>query len=1008
MSTGDGLALYNGQDFQMIRENQGLAENFTTVSCQAKDGSLWVGHFQTGVSVGNLSKFKALKFPSTNVQTINALLPDKAGYVWIGTNGNGLIVGNTEHNLEVVKECHARKINALALIGEESMLAGTDEGLFLFKIELGKIKTHTIVPLPSDLEITALHSSGAGNLEIGFTDGSVLSGVINGVKFEQTARLRGIGKPVKSICRDSSGNIWVATYGNGLKRILPNSKGDITPDVYNTSNGLAGDYLLSLGCDYEGNMWIGTYGTGLSELIPERFIRYGQNNGLLQPNVISLAAGAEKFDQSVWLGLDHGLVQLHTAPNAEKRFTYFSGLNGFVNDAVTAMLVTGQTVWAGTANSGLYRLEHLGSGSERWEAVHGPMRNFTRQINCLALGSKDEIFIGTVTGLIIYNPLLDNFKVLTTSDGLAHNNIRSIHIDAEGVVWLASHGAGLTKYTENTFTIYKDIPGLRSYKINSITSDQDHNIWFATEGDGVFSFDGDNDFNNYTTTNGLVSNYCYSILADSVGEIWVGHRGGLSCLKPKKTVFAPYSKQELFPLFEANPAAVCLDLQGRPWWGTIAGAICYETKLLNLTKAPRISIDNIMVNNSPWPMKKVMFLPYNKYALKFEFSGISLSYPDLIKYTYRLEGFEEEWNEGLSTQRVVSYPRLEDGTYTFKVLACNNEGVWSTQPATYSFRIGAPYYKRWPFYVFVFVAFVSGAYGLSYARTKRVLNRNRQLEALVNERTSELKEERDKLEKSKNHIEEINKDITESIYYARRIQDAVLPARQMQQVFSDRLFIFHRPREIVSGDFYWFAETNDGVVVVVADSTGHGVPGAFMSLIGTTLLNQIVVERKVHSPAQIIEQMNNEVVVALHQNAAADALKDGMDMAVVHISPSGKVTYSGACRPLYYVRDGELKEIQGSFSSVGGNFDTREKVFKDTEFQGKTGDMLYLFTDGYADQFGGAEKRRFMTKRLKALLAEISGLPLPTQARKLEQSHTSWKQTLNQTDDMLVLGIRLR
>ncbi|SFB77236.1 Serine phosphatase RsbU, regulator of sigma subunit [Flexibacter flexilis DSM 6793] len=252
--------------------------------------------------------------------------------------------------------------------------------------------------------------------------------------------------------------------------------------------------------------------------------------------------------------------------------------------------------------------------------------------------------------------------------------------------------------------------------------------------------------------------------------------------------------------------------------------------------------------------------------------------------------------------------------------------------------------------------------------------------------------------------------ITDSIRYAQRIQESILPMQEnIMDVFPDS-FIFFRPLDMVSGDFFWFSKVGNEYIWVAADCTGHGVPGALMTMMANTLLNQIVNGNKCTEPAQIICDLEKGIRENLHRHGAADDQQnpDGMDLAVCRIDfQTQTLTFSGANRPLYHIRNQGFTEIKGSKFSVGGMKALTDKIFENHVMQWQNGDCFYIGSDGYADQFGGKSERKFMAKNLKQLLLQIHAMPMPDQGKKLEEAFFAWKGSFTQTDDIMIIGFRM-
>ena len=256
----------------------------------------------------------------------------------------------------------------------------------------------------------------------------------------------------------------------------------------------------------------------------------------------------------------------------------------------------------------------------------------------------------------------------------------------------------------------------------------------------------------------------------------------------------------------------------------------------------------------------------------------------------------------------------------------------------------------------------------------------------------------------KETLQDQKKEITDSINYAKRIQNAILPERSEINKFIPNSFGLYKPKDIVSGDFYFFATKKESCYMAVGDCTGHGVPGAFMSLVGSKEL-QIAVERS-DGPGEILSYLNKGVKQALKQNSA-EATKDGMDIALCKIE-NNKLVYSGANRPLWIVRNNSkvMEEYTATKTAIGG-FTEDDHVFVEHKIELNKGDTFYLFTDGYADQFGGDKQKKMTTKRLKETLLSISHLNMDDQKTELESCFVKWRGSLEQVDDVLIVGIRV-
>ena len=271
-----------------------------------------------------------------------------------------------------------------------------------------------------------------------------------------------------------------------------------------------------------------------------------------------------------------------------------------------------------------------------------------------------------------------------------------------------------------------------------------------------------------------------------------------------------------------------------------------------------------------------------------------------------------------------------------------------------------------------------------------------------------IQKEKERISVLKKDIEEKHRSVTDSIQYAQRIQLAVLPAKEiLEQCFSD-YFLFWRPRDIVSGDFYWMKRRGDIVAFTVADCTGHGVPGAFMSLLGITFLNDICSSFNADTkPSDILESLRADIIHVLSQDNTYGKPDDGMDIAFCILDLKNmKLRFAGANNPMYLVRDGELQEFRPVKNPIGNYCFVREFVTVETDV--KAGDWVYMFSDGFIDQFGGEECRKLTSRRFKELIASVAEFDGDAQSRNLGEFLLNWRGETPQLDDILVGGYQIK
>jgi serine phosphatase RsbU (regulator of sigma subunit) len=507
---------------------------------------------------------------------------------------------------------------------------------------------------------------------------------------------------------------------------------------------------------------------------------------------------------------------------------------------------------------------------------------------------------------------------------------------------------------------------------------------------------------NITADQGLKSNYCYGLIPGENHDIWVGHRLGLSRINTLHYTVQVYDVTKGIT-GDCNFNALFRDNAGMIYFGTTDGLITYDpSKVKHNPVPPFTNITRLVISDKDYDFNQNIVLPYSLYKLRIEFQGLSYSDPTSVKYQYKLEGHDLEWSE-LTSINVVNYPRIEDGEYTFLLKSFDSNGLSQETPVSIHIRVKKPFWKTWWFITSCGVIFVLSFLTIIKYREKKQRELQEYLETELAARTKEVVEQKEEIELK-------NRDITDSITYAQRIQASILPpVKRLQQNFSGS-FVFYQPRDIVSGDFYWFDKVNENkFIIVCADSTGHGVPGAFMSMIGSTLIKDICFRESGKGPSDILQVLDTELGNTLNRNLE-DGTKppDGMDIIVCEIDLKTKyMRYAAAMRPLIVYKDGEQIYLKGSHSSVGGVYDKEGKSFDDEGLQLSQGDTIYMFSDGYPDQFGGSLGKKYKMVRLKNMLVDIYQKPMDEQYLHVKNTFNLWKENYEQVDDVLFMGIKI-
>jgi serine phosphatase RsbU (regulator of sigma subunit)/ligand-binding sensor domain-containing protein len=384
-------------------------------------------------------------------------------------------------------------------------------------------------------------------------------------------------------------------------------------------------------------------------------------------------------------------------------------------------------------------------------------------------------------------------------------------------------------------------------------------------------------------------------------------------------------------------------------------------------------------------------LPYSNNSLVFNYSAQPGEDESFMKFSYFLEGNDRDWS-AWSPESKKEYTNLHEGRYTFMVKAMNIYNHES-QVAEYKFTILAPWYRKWYAYLLYIVFGAFSIYSIVKVYT-------RQLRQIIRERTAEVVMQ-------KEVIEAKNKDIMDSIQYAKKIQTALLPPEDDLGKLDLDGFILFLPRDIVSGDFYWIANRDGKTITVAADCTGHGVPGAFMSMLGVAFLNNIVSGNDSLSAGQILDELRTEVISALKQKGEEGEQKDGMDIALHIIDYENmKIEFAGANNPLILIRNNEIIQVKADRMPIGIH-ERAGQSFQNHVMDAVKGDVLYTYSDGFQDQFGGPKNKKFMVRKLKELFLEIHQRPMEEQKEVLHRTFRDWTVSSQQIDDVIVIGIRI-
>ena len=1008
LGTASGLSRFNGNEFVNYSTENGLADGAVKVIHIDSLGVIWLGHVDGGVSRVSNGEINVVLSMSADITSFQE---DDKGNLWVASFGEGVI--KIENPYEKDKE----KLKFKQYKGQEGLsdvvfqikqlkngniYFVTDVGVKHYNYQKNTFKFYRVPNMPTYFQITYMFESFDGDQWFGSYNGGLYQYKKKSGHLKIYDIRDGLASNwISTINDDQKGNVWVGTWGGGLTMIK-----DSKVLTINKSNGLKDEHIRCIKEDKEGNILFGTKETGLLVYKGSQFVSYGLKDGLADEQVWAILKDDKGND---WIGTNGGISVFN---NGTLINSYSEG-NGLPYQQVRYIKSDKNgKIWIGTWGGGVMAFN---SETNRFEMTYR-VNSFMNQLLITAMSIDDDnnLWVGTTDGLVYYE--IDNqlSNRLTQSHGLSGNEITTIFTDSKNVVWVGSRGRGLNKIKGDKI---ENVDLKAKITASSIIEDGKGNLWIGTEGKGVLVFNGDSVIKKYGLNNGLLSDYISLLNIDDDGNIWIGTNKGLNKYDVKKKQFYSYSEKMGYVGIESKPNATYKDVEGNLWFGTIKGAIKFNKNEERLNELePITQITGFSVNMENRTMEEGLELSYKEKSIIFNFSSICLTNPEEVYYKVKLEPLDEDW-QSATQQTYVSYSPLPPGDYTFMVKACNNNGVWNANPITYTFKIIPPIWQRAWFIILVIVALIISIFGVIKYREKQLIKEKKMLEDKVEERTQEVVYQSKELERK-------NKDIIDSITYAKRIQDAILPSNEAFTKALNQTFILFNPKDIVSGDFYWLAVKGEKSLFAAVDCTGHGVPGAFMSIVGHNLLDKIVGEYGIVQPAKILDELNKGVAATLKNEAGSEGIRDGMDIALCCFDKKKKtIEYAGAYNPLYIASNEDLSndnikltadnndgvklfEVKANRFPIG-NYSEETKEFTNHTIQLNEGDTVYLFSDGYADQFGGENGKKYRYKRFKELLLSINTLSMDKQKKFLEKEFLEWMGNHEQIDDVIIIGSRL-
>lgn len=632
-------------------------------------------------------------------------------------------------------------------------------------------------------------------------------------------------------------------------------------------------------------------------------------------------------------------------------------------------------IWIGSWSKGAILMNDITDEYE--EFFHKDTDESTIASNsvfCATLADNNDIWIGTQAGLEIYNHKDKSFtepKLKITLDGkpFKAKSVRAITDDHNGNLWVACI-SGILKVDEQTGVskLYTDENGLIDNIVHSMIY-IDHILW-ATTKIGLIRIDTRNDgIQNFTTTDGLASNVFNDngVYFSQDSLLYLANGKDIIYFEPDKI-----SKDKHKPRF------------------------FFENFLLDDNKEKGA---NLIGNNISGVSK--INVKHNENNVSFLLSVLDYNATIKSKFAHRLLGFDDKWVHHDYKDRMIRYTNLDPGNYKLEIAKIEDTGIVSSTARTIEINIKKPIWQEWWFITLEALLILSILLFIIRLRTNRMRAQNKQLEFNVRIRTEEIRHQHNLLLRQ-------GESMQSNVRYASILQDSLFPSERLLKEAFDHLFVFYKPKDVVSGDFYWSYKTGNKTIFAVADCTGHGVSGAFMSVLGITSLKTIVEVLGINRPDLILNKLHSEINQTLRQDQSH--INDGMDISIIsYDTETKKLEFSSAMNSILIYNKEGLNRYRGDRFPIGGASDryASRKPFSLHTKKITSKHTVYLYSDGFQDQFGGLESKKYMQKEFRTLITSLGSKELSFQKEILETEFDVWKGDLEQVDDVLIIGIEL-
>jgi ligand-binding sensor domain-containing protein/serine phosphatase RsbU (regulator of sigma subunit) len=985
LASQEGLVRFDGDRFVVYSTRNVPALGTNDIDALAEDtsGALWIGTRGAGiVRYANGAYTSLSQKDGLAHDVVLALAGARDGSLWVGTRGGGVshLQDGKFTTYRMQDGLVSDTVRAVAELPDGALAFGTDEGLSVLRG--GHV---TSVAGLSGSSVFALHADADGTLWIGSSGG--IDRWQNGT-LTSLREADGIGPGgVHALLRDRDGNLWLGAQ-SGIRRLATTRGAPGVQTPLGALSSLDGDGVhryeaYALAEDREGNVWAGLSSEGLLRLRDGKVTTFGSR----------FVWTTYEDTSGMWFGTENGIFTL--------RGDELVPLAPSMPDIEISAVIPGRdTTWIGTVAHGLYRLD--GARFTKWD--RDPAIANTTVATELE-DANGALWIGTHYGLERFDgTTLTRFH---TADGVPEVEILAMVSAPDGSIWFGGR-AGLIHYKDGAFTRTTTKDGLSADHIQTLLLDGD-DLWIGTS-EGGLNLLRAGKFGHVTTKTGLFNDIVYAIVDDTHGNLWMTCNRGIfhapkseladvamgTRARVESVVLTTSDGMKSSECNGGHPGGIRAK-DGRLWFASTEGAVRVDpAHMPTNTIVPPVHIEDVEVDRAPIDLTSPRHnLAAGSRDFQFEYTALSFTAPERVRFKYQLEGFDKTWIDA-GARRIAYYTNLSPGSYRFRVKAANDDGVWNEEGADVSFVLAPRFYQTIPFYLLCAFGLMFIGAGSVRARLLALRARAEELERKVDERTGELAKANTDLAGAFKSLAEKDARLHEDLLEAQAFQQRILP--KLPSGGAVRFRALYRPADLVGGDIYDICELGDRHYrVFIADTTGHGIQASLRTMVLKTEYDRVKLAPE--GPARVLSELNQKITsvypdLELRCSACCfDVIADGEGAA--------RIVYANAAHPpLLRIARGKVDEIyaRGTFLGV-----MDDAPFTDVEAQLGAGERLLAYTDGLYEQ-EDANGRPFGMERMIALLADYA-LDAEGIVQVLDTEVTSFSAGRALADDMLLVCI---